>query len=186
VKIRESDLPQEEEWTKFFRPAETLKILGLNEAMMDVADLGCGYGTFTIPAARIIKGKIYAIDIEPELIKTVESKAKENNLNNVAAVLRDFMSEGTGLKDLSVDYVMLFNILHAENPEKLLKEAYRILNLGGRLGIIHWNYDEPISGLPPNIKPKPEDCKRWAESVGFSFDKEVYLKPYHYGIVMKK
>ena len=45
-----------------------------------MADFGCGYGTFTIPAARIISGKIYAFDIEPEMIKAVEQKAKTLNL----------------------------------------------------------------------------------------------------------
>ena len=160
--------------------------MGLTGSTLNVADFGCGYGTFTIPAARIIGGKIYAIDIDPEMIKTVESKAKKSSLNNIVPILRDFMTKGSGLEDLSVNYVMLFNILHAENPENLLKEAYRILRLGGRLGIIHWNYDEPISGLPLDIKPRPEDCGHWAESVRFHFEKQFDLKPYHYAIVMKK
>ena len=186
MKIRESDLPEEKEWINFFHPTETLKLLGLTGSTLDVVDFGCGYGTFTIPAARIIGGKIFAIDIEPEMIKIVERKAKEKNLNNMVPILRDLMSEGSGLEDLSVDYVMLFNILHAEKPENLLKEAFRILRLGGRIGIIHWNYDEAISGLPLDIKPRPEDCRRWAESVGFSFEQEFDLKPYHFGIVMRK
>ena len=46
-----------------------------------------------------------------------------------------------GLRNASVDYVFLFNILHGEKPEQLLKESYRILKLGGKVGIIHWNYD---------------------------------------------
>jgi ubiquinone/menaquinone biosynthesis C-methylase UbiE len=186
LKIRESDLPEEREWIKFFHPTVTLKLLGLTRGTLDAADFGCGYGTFTIPAARMIKGKIYAIDIEPEMIKIVEGKVKEKNLNNIVPILRDLMSEGSGLEDLSVDYVMLFNILHAEKPEKLLREAFRILRLEGRLGIIQWNYDEPISCLPLDIKPKPKDCRRWAESVGFSFEQEFDLKPYHFGIVMRK
>jgi SAM-dependent methyltransferase len=151
-----------------------------------VADFGCGYGTFTIPAAKVIKGKIYAIDIEPEMIRIVKEKAKENHLVNVVPMLRDFMSEGSGLEDLSVDFVMLLNILHAEKPVYLLREAYRILRFGGKVGIIHWLYDEPVSGLPADIKPRPEDCKRWAKYVGFRFEQEFDLKPYHFGIVMRK
>jgi len=184
--IRESDLPEEQEWNKYFDPSKILRLLGLSESTLDVVDVGCGYGTFTIPAAGIIRGKIYAIDIDPEMIKTVENKARINNLGNVVGVLRDFVSKGSGLEDSSVDYVMFFNILHAENPENLLTEACRILKLGGRLGIIHWIYDEAISGLPLGIKPKPEDCRRWAESVGFSFEYQVDLKPYHFGILMRK
>ena len=186
MKIRESDLPEEKEWTKFFNPAKTLKLLGVGENIFDVADFGCGYGTFTIPAAKMIKGKIYAIDIEPEMIEVVKNKARKKNLSNVVPILRDFMSEGSGLVDSSVDFVMLFNILHAEKPVELLKEAFRILRVGGKVGIIHWIYDEPISGLPLDIKSRSEDCKRWTESVGFSFEQEFDLKPYHFGIIMKK
>jgi len=137
-------------------------------------------------AAGIIGGKIYAIDIDPEMIKIIKNKARTNNLSNVVTVLRDFVSESSGLEDSSVDYVMFFNILHAENPENLLKEAYRILRKGVRLGIIHWNYNEAISGLPLHIKPRPKDCRRWAESVGFNFEYQVDLKPYHFGMVMRK
>ena len=56
--IRDSDLPEEQEWNTYFDPPTILTSLGLNEHTRDVADVGCGYGTFTIPAAEIIKGKI--------------------------------------------------------------------------------------------------------------------------------
>ena len=185
--IRDSDLPEEQEWLKYFDPTKILMLLGLNENTRDAADVGCGYGAFTIPAAEIIRGKIYAIDIDPTMIKSVEKKAKMRNLGNVVTILRDFVSEGSGLEDSSIDYVMFFNILHAENPENLLKEAYRILRLGGRLGIIHWNYDETVTmGPSMDIRPKPEQCRQWAENVGFSFEYQVDLKPYHFGIVMRR
>jgi SAM-dependent methyltransferase len=187
LKIRESDMPKEEEWSKFFDPEEALRLMGLNSKVGDVADFGCGYGTFTVPAAKIISGKIYAFDIEPEMIKAVEWKAKALNLDNVEAILRDFVSEGSGLKDASVDYVFLFNVLHVEKPEQLLKESYRILKLGGKVGIIHWNYDAKTPRGPPmDIRPRPEQGRSWAESVGFIFEQELDLKPYHYGLVLRK
>ena len=185
--IRDSDLPEEQEWNTYFDPPKILMSLGLNEHMRDVVDVGCGYGTFTIPAAAIIRGKIYAIDIDPAMIQRVEEKAKMRKLGNVVPVLRDFVSDGSGLEESSVDYVMFFNILHAENPENLLKEAYRILKMGGKLAIIHWNYDETITMGPSlDIRPKPEQCRQWAEAVGFHFEYQVDLKPYHFGIVMRR
>jgi ubiquinone/menaquinone biosynthesis C-methylase UbiE len=187
LKIRESDMPKEEEWNQFFKPVQVLSLLGLNHGVVNVADFGCGYGTFTIPAAKIIAGKIFAFDIEPEMIKTVEKKAKTLSLGNVEAILRDFISKGSGLKDWSVDYVFLFNILHLEKPKQLLKESYRILKPGGKVGIIHWNYDAKTPRGPPmNIRPKPEQCRIWAESLGFIFEQKLDLKPYHYGIVLRK
>ena len=187
MKIRESGMPTEERWRTFFDPSEILKTLGLSQDTVNVADFGCGYGTFTIPAARMIMGKIYAFDIEPEMIKTLEEKAKALNLTNIKPILRDFVSEGSGLKDFSVDFVMLFNILHVENPIKLLKEAYRIVTVGGKVGIIHWNYDVSTPAGPPMaIRPKPEQIKRWAEFVKFRVEHQFDLKPFHYGIVLRK
>jgi ubiquinone/menaquinone biosynthesis C-methylase UbiE len=187
MKIRESGMPKEELWDKYFDPSKILRTLGLSQKMVNAADVGCGYGTFTIPAAGIVQGEIYAFDIEPEMIRTLEEKAKDLNLTNVRAIQRDFISEGTGLKDFSVDFVMLFNILHLENPINLLKEAYRILTLGGKVGVIHWNYDATTPAGPPmDIRPKPEQVKQWAVSVEFSVEQQFDLKPYHYGIVLRK
>ena len=187
MKTRESGMPDKGMWEKFFVPAKVLKILGLNEKAVDVAEFGCGYGTFTIPAARIIKGVIYAIDIEPEMIQITNEEAKKQNLNNFKTVLRDFISQGSGLPAESVDYVMLFNILHLENPGVLLAEAARILKNSGKLGIIHWNYDpETPRGPSMSIRPKPEDCITWAKEAGFRNPEQFDLKPYHYGIVLTK
>ena len=122
------------------------------------------------------------------MIRIVERKAKEKNLNNVVPILRDFMSEGSGLEDLSVDYVLLFNILHAEDPVGLLSEAFRVLETGGLLGIMHWNHDPGTPRGPSmDIRPKPEQCARWAETAGFAIlAAHLDLPPYHYGITARK
>ena len=114
MKIRESGMPVEEQWDSFFEPKAILEQVGISKKTKNVADFGSGYGTFTIPAAQMISGKIYALDIEPSMVELVETKAKELNLNNIVTVLRDFVSEGSGISDSSVDFVMLFNILHLE------------------------------------------------------------------------
>ena len=188
MKLKESGMPEEEMWKGFFNPNKILRVLGLSKRVRDVVDFGCGYGTFTIPVAKIVSGKVYAIDIEPEMVKEIQRKSRVDGLNNVEAILRDFMAEGSGLENESVDYTFLFNILYTtENPEKLLKEAHRILKPNGRLGIIHWNYDSTTPRGPPmEMRPKPEQCIEWAESVGFNHSIKYDLKPYHYGIVMEK
>ena len=187
MKIRESGMPERQMWEEFFDPKKILETLGLDNSVNDVAEFGCGYGTFTIPVAKIIKGKIYALDIEPGMIRLTEEEARREGLNNVKTILRDFMAEGSGLPDKSVDYVMFFNILHLENPTALLSEAKRILKDGGDLGIIHWNYDPTTPRGPSmDIRPKPEDCLKWAGSAGFSGAVRYDLKPYHYGIILTK
>jgi len=187
MKIRESGMPERETWEKFFDPKKVLGTLGINNQINDVAEFGCGYGTFTIPTAMVITGEIYAFDIDPGMVRQTNEEAMNQKLSNVEAIQRDFMADGSGLPEESVDYAMLFNILHLENPTVLLREAYRILKVGGRLGIIHWNYDSTTPRGPSmDIRPKPEDCLRWAQSVGFTESVQYDLKPHHYGIVMIK
>jgi ubiquinone/menaquinone biosynthesis C-methylase UbiE len=180
-------MPAKEAWEDFFKPAEVLKIMGVDHNVLDVAEFGCGYGTFTIPAAKVANGTVYAMDIEAEMIAITEEASQRHGLRNVKTVLRDFVADGTGLRSAIIDYVMLFNILHVEQPETLLQEAHRILRPKGRLGIIHWNYDPTTPRGPSmSIRPKPEQCVAWAKQAGFVAPVRHDLKPYHYGIVMKK
>lgn len=180
-------MPSEKLWEEFFEPERILRILELNHNVADVVELGCGYGTFTIPASKAIKEKVYAIDIDEEMTKRVTERANEEKTNNIETMLRDFTHEGSGLEDESMDYAMLFNILHAEKPEGLLKEAYRILKPEGKLGVVHWNYDpETPRGPPMTIRPRPEQCVKWAIKVGFKSESRHGLKPYHYGLVFSK
>ena len=159
----------------------------INKSVKDVVEFGCGYGTFTIPAAKTVQGTVYALDIEKEMTALTDKEAERHNLHNIKTRLRDFMADGTGLKDESADYAMLFNILHIANPEILLKESHRILRPEGKLGIIHWNYDPSTPRGPSmSIRPKPEQCIAWAKEAGFINPKQHDLKPYHYGIVMRK
>ena len=188
MKTRESGMPLEEMWNTFFSPEAALLALGMRRNMTDVVDFGCGYGTFTIPAAQITPGLVHAFDIEADMIASTREKAERYNLGNVRLYHRDFISYGTGLPGASADYVMLFNILHAEEPNKLLSESFRILRPGGILGIMHWNHDpETPRGPPMTIRPRPEQCAMWAEETGYLMDKRfVDLPPYHYGLQARK
>lgn len=189
MKTRDSGMPDEQTWAGFFDPALVLAKLDLGPACGDVVEFGCGYGTFTIPAARVVSGTVYAIDIEQEMVQATQARAASEGLANIQVTLRDFVAAGTGLGDESIDYVMLFNILHAEHPTGLLAEAHRILVPGGRVGIIHWNYDPSTPRGPSmDIRPRPEQCRGWAEAVGFRRLQPgtIDLPPYHYGMVMQK
>src|SRR4030042_6013749 len=135
MKTRESGMPEEQMWQGYFDPEHILNSLGVNNLAGNIVEFGCGYGTFTIQAARRTKGIIYAIDIDEEMIQNTQKKANENGLENVSVIRRDFVNEGTGLPNNSCEFAMVFNILHAEEPLKLLKEANRILITNGKVGI---------------------------------------------------
>ncbi len=189
MKTRESGMPEEEMWREFFDPEATLRLLKLTSSCQDVVDFGCGYGTFTIPAARIVSGVVYALDIEPEMVELTRCKAEAACLRNVEVRRRDFVARGTGLPDGSVDYAMLFNILHAEERMVLLQEAWRVLAQEGTLAVIHWNYDSSTPRGPTmSIRPRPENCQSWAEQTGFELLPPglIDLPPYHYGFVFRR
>jgi SAM-dependent methyltransferase len=153
-----------------------------------VVEFGCGYGTFTIPAARRCSGILCALDIDPDMIALTRRKAEEAGLANVRAELRDFVATGTGLADATADYCMVFNILHTDEPVSLLREARRVLKAGGLVGIMHWNYD-PATPRGPSmeIRPKPEECAQWATTAGLNPRSGVInLPPYHYGFVFAR
>jgi len=116
-----------------------------------------------------MRGTLHAFDIEGEMIEATRARANAAGADNVRFHHRDFMAQGTGLPDASVDYVMVFNILHAEHPVQLLREAWRILRPGGKAGIMHWRYD-PTTPRGPSmeIRPRPEQCREWAKAAGFS------------------
>ncbi len=185
MKIRESGMPDEKYWESFFNVQNIFKKLLLDNTINDAAEFGSGYGTFTIPAAKIINGKFHAFDIDEEMTSRLSQKADEEKLSNLIIHQNDFMKEGTMLSDDSVDYAILFNILHTENPVELLKEAFRILKPGGKVGIIHWIYSaETPRGPSMDIRPKPGQCLKWMEKAGFKQGSGIIsLLPYHYGIV---
>ena len=186
--VRESGMPEEGKWSTFFDAEQILLELGLSGSVGCAVDFGCGYGTFTIPAAQVISGSVHAFDLDPVMIQATRQKAESLGLTNAFYHLRDFAAEGSGLDSGTVDYVMLFNILHSEKPEELLLEANRILRFEGLLGVMHWNYD-PATPRGPSmeIRPRPEQVRGWVREAGFSGVSGIIdLPPYHYGMVGRK
>jgi len=189
MKIRDSGMPEQPIWDAFFDPEAILGMLGLTAACEDVVEFGCGYGTFTLPAARLVGGTVFALDLEPEMIETTQRHAAEAGLANVILDHRDFLATGSGLGEETVGYAMVFNILHLEQPGQLLAEAHRVLRRGGLLGITHWNHD-PTTPRGPDMsfRPHPEQCLGWAEAIGFTRLGAgiIDLPPYHWGAVLQK
>jgi ubiquinone/menaquinone biosynthesis C-methylase UbiE len=180
-------MPKESEWSTFFDPAHVLKTLGLNNAVHDVADFGCGYGTFTIPAAQIVSGTTYAIDVDSDKIQILQQNIQDYGISNVVILEQDIFH--TDLHHESVDYVLLFNILHTQHPLELLTEAYRVLLKNGVVAIVHWNRDpDTPRGPPMKMRPNVDQCVEWGITTGFNrISARVYdLQPYHYGITMNK
>jgi prepilin-type processing-associated H-X9-DG protein len=176
MKIRDSGMPDEAYWESLFDVPLILDRLGL-VGCGDVAELGCGYGTFTVPVAEAITGTLYTFDVDPEMLARTKERAAGLP---VVCEQRDVMEAGFGV---TVDCLLLFNILHEERPIDLLRHAANALYADGHVLVIHWRYGETPRGPDLSIRPRPEQIIEWAaeadlEPAGGVID----LPPWHYGI----
>lgn len=188
MKVRDSGMPPETLWSTFFDVDTILSTMQVKQSVNNLLEVGCGYGTFTINAAKKIKGKLLAFDIEQEMIAYTKNKAIQEGLTNIEFFNRDIIDKGSGLEKESVDYVMLFNILHHDQPMELISEVHRILKKDGKVGIIHWRSDIATPRGPEvSTRPKPDQCLEWAKEAGFKIlQQPLILEPYHFGIIFQK
>lgn len=190
MKFRESGMPSEDLWKTFFNPAECVQKLGIDRNINTVVDVGCGYGTFLFPIAKLISGKVIGIDIDPKMVEVCNKKINEEAISNIQVIqgdvldidLQSVFSDYGG----QVDYVTLFNILHCEEPVQLLSKVHRILGKNGRIGVIHWINKDTPRGPSMDIRLTPQMIINWANETGFVLEKQVELPPYHFGLVFRK
>jgi ubiquinone/menaquinone biosynthesis C-methylase UbiE len=98
-------------------------------------DYGCGTGSFTIPAARIIgaQGKVYALDCFSRQLEMVAEQSQKEGLNNIETILS---KSHTGLPDESIDTVWMCDVLHEITERRsLITELHRVLKKDGVLAI---------------------------------------------------
>ena len=185
MRLRESGMPEEGYWESLFNVELILDRMGIDRKMRDVAELGCGYGTFTVAVARRIRGVIETFDVEQAMVDRTLQRAQEAGLGNVRAEMRDVLAEGFGGEPQTKDACLLFNILHGEEPERLLAQAARVVHPGGHVLVIHWRYD-PATPRGPSmeIRPRPEQIIAWAQRTEMlRFIAPVLdLPPWHYGL----
>ena len=184
-------MPEEAYWATFFDPEAALgQLLVLDDPAGNIVEFGCGFGTFTLPAARRTAGIVTALDIEPAMIEAVWQKAAGEARHNIRLALRDFVADGSGLDSASQAHAMIFNLLHLENPVALLREAHRVLGPAGTLSVIHWRSDIPTPRGPSlAIRPTPAQCRNWMLEAGFAAIQAVDLQagcPYHFGLLGRR
>jgi SAM-dependent methyltransferase len=177
MKYRESEMPDERNWRTFFEPEKILSALDAGGRIL--LDLGCGYGTFLIPAAAMVE-KVIGVDIEKDMIRVCREKAGALHLGNVELIQGDISCVPY---NTLVDYICLFNILHCENPRELLASARDLLTEKGKIGVIHWKREDTPRGPPMDIRPSPEDIILWAAGAGLKLLKRLDLPPYHFGLL---
>lgn len=185
MKLRESGMPEESYWESLLDVELILDRLEIDGRLRNVIELGCGYGTFTIPVARRISGVLTTFDIDGAMVERTRKRAIEAGVSNVLYVVGDVFADGFGGEAGSQDACLLFNILHGEDPLRLLQEAARVVRPAGLVPVIHWRHD-PATPRGPSmeIRPRPEQIMAWAKRAGLVATPSpvLDLPPWHYGI----
>ena len=181
-------MPPQDYWESLLDVPGTLDAFGFGPATGDVAELGCGYGTFTVPLAQRIGGVVHALDLDPAMVAATAQRAAAAGLANVRTGQRDVLTDGFGVAPGSCAACLLFNILHAEEPIALLRAARQAVQPGGLVAVIHWRSDLATPRGPSlAIRPRPEQLRAWAAEAQLSVDGESFaLPPWHYGLSLRR
>lgn len=174
----------------FLKPEEALDVWDVRPGDK-VADFGCGAGFFSLPLGQRVgpNGKVYALDVRPEALEATRAKIKLFHLFNIEPQRADLEKpRGSGIKDESIDKVLIANILfQAENKSALAEEAFRILKKGGGLMVIEWKEDAVPAGGPALAERVGQDeAKNIFGKTGFSFFKELPAGAHHYELIFNK
>ncbi len=189
MKLRESGMPDEAYWETLFDVPLILHRLGIDFRLRNVVEFGCGYGTFTIPVARRISGLLTTFDLDQAMVERTRQRAAAAGAYNIVYVVQDVFANGFGGEAGSKDGCLLFNILHCEEPGRVLAEAGRVVRSGGQVLVIHWRYD-PATPRGPNmeIRPRPDQIVGWAKETGVleAEGDVIDLPPWHYGLRLQR
>jgi len=96
MKVRDSGMPPHNYWETLFDVPAILDAFGFGPQTGAVAELGCGYGTFTLPLARRVGGAVHAFDIERDMVAFTEQRVAAAGVDNVRVEIRDVLANGFG------------------------------------------------------------------------------------------
>ncbi|MDQ5953047.1 MAG: hypothetical protein QG551_275 [Patescibacteria group bacterium] len=173
----------------FSNPEENLRHLKIKDGDT-VADLGSGSGHYAGLLAKLVgsNGRVYAVDIQKDLLTRLASDLHKIGVTNVEIVWGDVENVGgSKLRSGSVDSVVVSNILfQVDSKSGLVHECNRILKKGGCVLIIDWS--ESFGGLGPQTSDVVDasTAKKLFEQGGFIFKESVDAGAHHYGMIFQK
>jgi ubiquinone/menaquinone biosynthesis C-methylase UbiE len=170
---------------KFLDPNDVLKQFGIYGAQ-DVADLGAGAGHFSFAAARRLEGgRLYAVDLEREMLARLVSEANTLGHANIHPLWGDASKRGgVPLADQTLDRAIATNILYqVDDRSGFAEEVKRLLRPGGKVLVIEWRHDVP-GGPHSSHKVSPEMVLSLFGRHGFTKESDVDAGEYHYGMIL--
>lgn len=186
-------MPDRDWWAALWPdPESVVRSLGVVPGMT-VVDLCCGDGYFTASLARLVRGNVYGVDMDPVMLERNRSeleRAGTSALGLICADARDLSKSLPG----KVDFVLIANTFHGV-PEKtaMARVVAAVLGPKGRLAIVNWHKlpreTTVVLGKPRGPKTEtrmsPDDVRSVVEPAGFALERLVELPPFHYGAVFR-
>jgi arsenite methyltransferase len=173
----------------FSDPVKNVEQCGI-QAGMEIADFGSGSGHYSLAAAKALMstGRVYAIDLNKDLLTKLKNHASKEGLYNVEVIWGDIEKpNGTKLRDSSIDLVFLSNILfQLDDKDALVKEVKRVLKPGGRVLVVDWTDSFGGIGPTPKVVVTKDKAIALFETTGFHMDREITAGSHHYGFIYKK
>ncbi len=180
-----------ERWAKSFddpkrdasqKPREVIEALGL-KADSIIADIGSGTGYLSVRLARVVpKGRVYGVDIEPDMVKYLAKRAEREGLKNLTAVMG---TPGDPRLPEKADLAIMVNVFHhVADRERYFRNLRQSLKVGGRIAIIDHSMDSQ-EGPPRSARVAPEHVKAELKSAGYAFVQEHGFLPTQYFLVFR-
>ena len=171
------DDPRRDAWQK---PHEVIGALALKPDAV-VADIGAGTSYFAARFAHMVpRGRVYAIDTEPDMVKHLAERAKREGLTNLTAVKGE---PADARIPAPADLIIMVDVFHhVENRERYFAKLRESLKAGGRVAIIDFRMDSP-EGPPRAARIAPEQVKAELARAGYTLVGEHGFLPRQYFLV---
>lgn len=167
-------------------PDGALDAIGIKPGMV-IADVGAGTGFMTLKMAKRVgpTGKIYAEDVQPEMLRRLRKNAMDANLTNIQTVLGG--EADPKLPPNTLDLILLVDVYHEfSQPQRMLRKMREALKPEGRLVMLEYRKEDPSIPIRPEHKMSVQEVKLETEAEGFQVDKVLENLPrQHIFILMK-
>lgn len=171
------DDPARDVWQK---PHEVIQALALKPDAI-VADIGAGTGYFSARLANMLpQGRVYAVDIEPDMVKYLAERARREGLKSMTAVAG---TAGDARIPEKADLILLVDVYHhIDDRSRYFRRLRDSLKPGGRIAIIDFRLDA-ANGPPKAARVAPQRVKAELKDAGYALEKEHGFLPEQYFLV---
>jgi SAM-dependent methyltransferase len=155
------------------------------KAGQTVCDMGCGNGFYTLELARRVgrDGLVYAVDIQPEMLRMLAETAGLEGLTNIRPVLGT--SIDPRLPPASVDLCLCVDVYHEfSHPEAMLARVRESLSPDGRLALVEFRGEDPGVPIKPLHKMTKAQIRRELEPAGFQVVREFDRLPWQHVVFL--